>query len=74
MFFSADLATKKLHTVSFTPRLEIVGTYDFAGRVLVLPIVGNGFFNITMGKYLHSLLDPVRIKTTVLPNLYFLQG
>jgi hypothetical protein len=30
-------------------RLEILGKYNVAGRVLLLPIVGNGDINITLG-------------------------
>ena len=30
-------------------RLEILGNYNVAGRVLLLPISGNGDINITLG-------------------------
>lgn len=33
------------------PKFEIVSTYKVSGRILVLPIMGEGPFKISMGKY-----------------------
>ncbi|XP_054279197.1 protein takeout-like [Macrosteles quadrilineatus] len=43
-----DLAKKHVEWDFFVPRIEIVGGYKAAGKILVLPIVGNGLGNITL--------------------------
>lgn len=34
------------------PRVEMIARYKIDGRVLVLPITGNGKSNLTLGKFL----------------------
>lgn len=47
-----DLAKKHVEWDFFVPRIEIVGGYKAAGKILVLPIVGNGQGNITLCMYI----------------------
>jgi hypothetical protein len=44
-------------------RVEIIGAYNISGRILLLPIVGNGDLNITLGKLCLSQHHP-RITVT----------
>jgi hypothetical protein len=47
--FSFNFDKKHVHHEMALKRLEILGKYNVAGRVLVLPISGNGDINITLG-------------------------
>jgi hypothetical protein len=47
--FSFNFDKKHVHHEMALKRLEILGKYKAAGRVLVLPISGNGDINITLG-------------------------
>jgi hypothetical protein len=47
--FSFNFDKKHVHHEMALKRLEILGKYVVAGRVLVLPISGNGDINITLG-------------------------
>lgn len=38
-----------LHIKSFLPHVEIIGKYDINGKILILPIQGQGNCNITLG-------------------------
>lgn len=46
-----DLEKKILSFKTFTTKAAIIGDYKIDGRILVLPITGNGKGNITLGKY-----------------------
>jgi len=48
--FSFNFDKKHVHHEMALKRLEILGKYNVAGRVLLLPISGNGDINITLGK------------------------
>jgi hypothetical protein len=37
-------------------RGEIIGKYNVTGRILLLPILGNGDLNITLGKFYFSII------------------
>lgn len=43
-----DLQKKTIHLEVTNPKIEIVGKYTAAGKVLVLPITGNGDANISL--------------------------
>ena len=47
--FSFDFDKQHVHHEMALNRLEILGKYNVAGRVLLLPISGNGDINITLG-------------------------
>ena len=47
--FSFNFDKKHVHHEMALKRLEILGKYTVAGRVLLLPISGNGDINITLG-------------------------
>jgi len=47
--FSFNFDKKHVHHEMALKRLEILGKYSVAGRVLLLPISGNGDINITLG-------------------------
>jgi hypothetical protein len=48
--FSFDFDKKHAHHEMALRRAEIIGTYKVSGRILLLPILGNGDLNITLGK------------------------
>jgi len=48
--FSFNFDKKHVHHEMALKRLEILGKYTAAGRVLLLPITGNGDINITLGR------------------------
>lgn len=43
-----DLASKTVTYEAFIPRLEILSTYNMSGRILLLPISGQGKCNMTL--------------------------
>nr|CAI5816826.1 unnamed protein product [Callosobruchus analis] len=45
---NVDFNEKKLYARSITPSLRLQGHYTMAGKVLLLPIVGDGECNITL--------------------------
>ena len=47
--FSFNFDKRHVHHEMALKRLEILGKYNVAGRVLLLPISGNGDINITLG-------------------------
>jgi hypothetical protein len=49
---SFDFSKKHVHHEMTLQRLEILGRYNVSGRLLLLPISGNGDINITLGKCL----------------------
>lgn len=56
------------------PILYLIGPYKISGRVLVLPIQGDGISNTTLGNELHCLLLEIQFKInkndTKIDNLY----
>ena len=48
--FSFNFDKKHVHHEMALKRLEILGKYTASGRVLLLPITGNGDINITLGR------------------------
>lgn len=56
-----DPQSTKLEFWGDIPRLTIIGQYTAKGSVLILPIVGHGITNITMGK--NSITDLSTINT-----------
>lgn len=48
--FNRDAENDKIEFKLRAPVLSLVGNYKISGRVLVLPIQGNGRSNMTMGK------------------------
>jgi hypothetical protein len=48
--FSFDFDKKHAHHEMALRRAEIIGKYNVTGRILLLPILGNGDLNITLGK------------------------
>jgi hypothetical protein len=48
--FSFDFDKKHNHHEMMLRRAEIIGKYNITGRILLLPILGNGDLNITLGK------------------------
>lgn len=49
--FGADPRTSKFEVIGKTKQLSIVGKYTLNGKVLILPIVGNGLANLTFGMW-----------------------
>lgn len=56
--YKPDLDRYILRTEGITPRVNLAGDYVMTGRILLLPIVGNGRANITMVdlKTVHELI------------------
>lgn len=44
----------KIYSELILPHAEIVGDYEMNGKILILPIKGQGKANITLGKYISS--------------------
>lgn len=51
LIFSLDLDKKTFDLEIYSDLCTTLGHYDVKGRILVLPIVGNGKANITFGEY-----------------------
>lgn len=47
--FTGDPNGEDFELIGFIPQLSIIGNYKISGSVLILPIVGNGHLNITLG-------------------------
>jgi hypothetical protein len=47
-----DLDGKHNHFESLTPKVQIIGQYEASGRILLLPIIGNGNVTLTVGKHI----------------------
>jgi hypothetical protein len=56
--FRFDFDKKHVHHEMALRRGEIIGKYNVAGRILLLPILGNGDLNITLGKLCLSQHHP----------------
>lgn len=48
--FTDDPETSPFEIRGLIPQLSFLGDYKITGSVLILPIVGEGRLNITMGK------------------------
>lgn len=48
--FGRDPSSSKYEIYARVPRLQLLANYNVTGRVLILPIVGNGRSNLTFGK------------------------
>lgn len=46
--FTKDFHKKKMEMKAFIPLINLIGDYKIAGRMLILPIQGNGKTNITL--------------------------
>lgn len=61
--FGSEPKDSKYEVHARIPRVEMIAKYNIEGRVLVLPITGNGKSNLTLGKfnflikYLSSKID-----------------
>jgi hypothetical protein len=47
--FSTDFDKQQIDGLLRFPAVSIIGKYEAAGRILVLPLTGNGNINITLG-------------------------
>lgn len=54
--FEADPKISKFEVTGKTKKLSFIGKYTLNGQVLVLPIAGNGFANLTFGLYIKTKL------------------
>jgi len=56
-----NLDEKHNHFEVLTSKVQIIGQYEASGRILVLPISGNGNVTLTVGKYIgrHESLPAV---------------
>ncbi|CAH0548739.1 unnamed protein product [Brassicogethes aeneus] len=45
---SVDFEKEVILAKSVTPNLQLIGTYDMNGKILLLPLVGTGPFNVTL--------------------------
>lgn len=43
-----------------SPRIELYGPYRANGRVLLLPIQGDGICNLTLGNFTHKPVKPLK--------------
>ena len=50
--YSMNLDKKHNRFESLTPKIQIIGQYEASGRILLLPISGNGNVTLTVGKYI----------------------
>jgi hypothetical protein len=53
--FRFDFDKKHVYHEMALKRIEMIGKYNIAGRILLLPIIGNGDLNITLGKFCRSI-------------------
>jgi hypothetical protein len=44
-----DFDNQHIHHEVTVPKVQIIGKYSVSGRILLLPITGNGDINITLG-------------------------
>lgn len=58
--FSFDPEKRHVKFEGTLDKMNMLSNYDISGRILVLPLNGNGPSNITFGKYNNSL-HPVHI-------------
>jgi hypothetical protein len=49
---SINFEKRHTHFAGPVPQVKIIGQYQMSGRILLLPISGNGDINLTLGKYL----------------------
>ncbi|VVD01871.1 unnamed protein product [Leptidea sinapis] len=47
----ADLNSLKLHFTADCPTIDMTGKYNISGRLIILPIEGNGDFRLKTGNY-----------------------
>jgi hypothetical protein len=47
--FSIDFDKEFVDAKLYFPSLNLMGKYEAAGRILVVPLTGNGDMNITLG-------------------------
>lgn len=50
--FGSVVAGSKYEVHARIPRIEMIAKYNIEGRVLILPITGNGKSNLTLGEFL----------------------
>lgn len=60
IFFSIDVNQRKVIITATVPSVVIDSNYDMNGKLLVLPINGQGKANITIGKYMTQISDNFR--------------
>lgn len=48
--FQKDPRGSKIEVEGFLPKITLIGDYKIQGKVLILPIQGNGKSNLTLGK------------------------
>lgn len=71
IIFSMDLEKKRLDLEANIPVIHYIGHYDITGRILSLPIVGNGDINVTFGMYFiilifSSMYNSIRFITMII--------
>lgn len=50
--FTSDPKTSKFELHARLPRIEMIAKYKIDGKVLILPIRGEGASNLTLGEFL----------------------
>lgn len=53
--FGKDPTTSKYEIFGFVNQFSLVGQYTMNGKILILPVVGTGMANLTLGKYVHII-------------------
>lgn len=50
LFFSVDFENRKVSIQVLLGKGALIGDYIMDGKIMILPVTGNGPFNITVGK------------------------
>jgi hypothetical protein len=65
-----DLNGKHNHFETLTPKVQIIGQYEASGRILLLPISGNGNVTLTVGKHISRLQLRTERRTHIYPGVH----
>lgn len=49
--FGRDPTTSKFEIYGYVNQLSLVGQYKVDGKILILPVVGSGIANLTLGNF-----------------------
>lgn len=49
--FSRDPTTSKYEIYGYVDQFSLVGQYKVDGKILILPVVGSGIANLTLGNF-----------------------
>lgn len=59
-----DIPNRSIEFLWSNPRLEVIGDYVMSGKVLILPIKGDGPGNITLSKFKRiTIIDSIALVT-----------